>query len=305
MLSAKPWKADAIIRLGLSVMVCVYAGSVLMGAGHYATAGGAASPWLFYPLAAVAMSCLVVTLILIGRPWQAGSFGRRMLVLLICSYSGLFLGAWAQRLAGEGAAEPSIWRMVMATLCFQGAGLWLIARFLREARCTWTEGFGFLNYPRHAVLLGLLAALIFLPLGWGLQQASAWIMTHLPHFKIEPKEQLPVHALRVSMSWGGRLTFGAAAVLLAPITEEVLFRGILYPAIKQFGYPRLALWGTSLLFAAVHTNVVTFVPLVVLALVLTLLYERTDNLLAPVAAHVLFNALNFAELLVLQQIGGL
>jgi membrane protease YdiL (CAAX protease family) len=67
----------------------------------------------------------------------------------------------------------------------------------------------------------------------------------------------------------------------------------------------LALWGTSLLFAAVHTNVVTFVPLVVLALVLTALYERTDNLLAPVAAHVLFNALNFAELLVLQRVGGL
>jgi membrane protease YdiL (CAAX protease family) len=286
-------------------MVCVYAGSVLMSAGHYVTAGGKASPWLFYPLTAAAMICLVVTLILIGRPWLAEVFGRRMLALLICAYSGLFLGAWVQRLAGEGAAEPSIWRMVVATLCFQGAGLFLIARFLREQQSSWTEGFGFLNHPRQAVLLGLLAALIFLPLGWGLQQASAWVMTHLPHFKMEPKEQLPVHALRVSMSWGGRLTLGAAAVLLAPITEEILFRGILYPAIKQFGYPRLALWGTSLLFAAVHTNVVTFVPLVILALVLTALYERTNNLLAPVAAHVLFNALNFAELLLLQQVGEL
>ena len=143
--------------------------------------------------------------------------------------------------------------------------------------------------------MGLLAALLFLPLGWGLQQVSALVMTHLPHLKMEPQEQLPVHALRVSVSWGGRLTLGAAAVLLAPVAEEMLFRGILYPAIKQSGYPRLALWGTSLLFAAVHMNVVTFVPLVVLALVLTLLYERTDNLLAPITAHVLFNALNFAS----------
>src|ERR1035437_2050088 len=305
MLSAKPWKADAIIRLGLSVLVCIYAGSVLMSAGHYVIAGGEASPWLFYPLEAAALLCMVVTLSLIGRPWQGERFGRRMLVLLICSITRLFLGAWAQRLAGAGAEEPSIWRMVGATLCFQGAGLWLIARFLREEQSTWTEGFGFLNHPRQAVLLGLLAALIFLPLGWGLQQASAWVMTHLPHFKLEPREQLPVHALRVSMSWSGRLTLGATAVLLAPITEEILFRGILYPAIKQFGYPRVALWGTSLLFAAVHTNVVTFVPLVVLALVLTGLYERTNNLLAPVGAHVLFNALNFAELLVLQRVGGL
>jgi membrane protease YdiL (CAAX protease family) len=51
--------------------------------------------------------------------------------------------------------------------------------------------------------------------------------------------------------------------------------------------------------------VVTFVPLAVLALVLTVLYERTNNLLAPITAHVLFNALNFGILLVLQQVGGL
>jgi membrane protease YdiL (CAAX protease family) len=305
MLSAKPWKAEAIIRLVLSVMVCVYAGGVLLSAGHYVKAGGKAGPWLFYPLASVATGCLVATLIVIGRPWPAEAFGRRMLTLLVCAYAGLFLGAWVQRLVGESAVEASIWRMVVATLCFQGAGLFLIARFLREQQSTWKEGFGMLNRPRHAVLLGLVVALIFLPLGWGLQQASALVMTHLPHFKLEPQEQLPVHALRMSMSGGGRLALGAAAVLLAPVAEEAVFRGIIYPAIKQFGYPRLALWGTSLLFAAVHMNLVTFVPLATLAVVLTMLYERTDNLLAPITAHVLFNALNFATLLVLQQTGGL
>ena len=45
--------------------------------------------------------------------------------------------------------------------------------------------------------------------------------------------------------------------------------------------------------------------LAVLALVLTALYERTNNLLAPITAHVLFNALNFTTLLVMQQIGAL
>jgi membrane protease YdiL (CAAX protease family) len=305
MLSAKPWKADAIIRLVLSVIVCVYAGSLLMSAGHYASAGGKTNPKLFYALAAVAMSCLVATLVLISKPWRAEAFGRQLLVLMVCGYGGLFLGAWVQQLAGGGVPEGSIGRMIVATLSFQGAGLILIARFLREQQTNWAESFGFLNRWRQAVVLGLLAALIFLPLGWGLQQASALVMTHLPHFKMEPKEQLPIHALRVSMSWGGRLALGATAVLLAPVTEELLFRGILYPAIKQAGHPRLALWGTSLLFAAVHMNLVTFVPLAVLALVLTALYERTDNLLAPITAHVLFNALNFVMLLVLQQMGEL
>ena len=44
MLSAKPWKVDAIIRLVLSVFVCVYAGSLLLSAGHYASAGGKTNP---------------------------------------------------------------------------------------------------------------------------------------------------------------------------------------------------------------------------------------------------------------------
>jgi membrane protease YdiL (CAAX protease family) len=147
----------------------------------------------------------------------------------------------------------------------------------------------------------VVVALIFLPVGWGLQQASALMMTHLPFFKMQPEEQLPVRVLRASMSWPGRITLGAAAILLAPLAEEILFRGILYPAIKQAGYPHLALWGTVLLFAAVHMNAVTFLPLAVLALLLTALYERTNNLLAPIFAHALFNALNFVTLFLVEQ----
>ena len=48
-------------------------------------------------------------------------------------------------------------------------------------------------------------------------------------------------------------------------------------------------------------NLVTFVPLAVLELMLTALYERTDNLLAPITAHALFNALNFFTLFLIQQ----
>jgi len=43
----------------------------------------------------------------------------------------------------------------------------------------------------------------------------------------------------------------------------------------------------------IHLNAPTFVPLFALALALTWLYERTDNLLAPITAHALFNAANY------------
>ena len=84
--------------------------------------------------------------------------------------------------------------------------------------------------------------------------------------------------------------------IIAPIVEELLFRGILYPAIKQRGHRSLALWGTAIMFGIVHSNLVTFIPLTIFALILTFLYEETDNLLAPIAAHSMFNATNFAYL---------
>jgi membrane protease YdiL (CAAX protease family) len=52
----------------------------------------------------------------------------------------------------------------------------------------------------------------------------------------------------------------------------------------------------SALFALIHFDAGTFVPLFIFALALTWLYETTDNLLAPIFAHSLFNAANLAVL---------
>ena len=89
-------------------------------------------------------------------------------------------------------------------------------------------------------------------------------------------------------------------MVLVPPAEESFFRGILYPWIKRAGFPRLALWGTALAFAATHSNLMSFIPLAAFALALTLLYERTGNLLAPIAAHAFFNAANMAKLYFLE-----
>jgi membrane protease YdiL (CAAX protease family) len=301
MLSAKPWKPDAIIRLLLSVFVCIFIGSLLPSLWQRSGASGTVAGRLVVPLVMIAIGSLIGALVLISKPWPLEAFERRLGLVLLFLSVGFLAGALGQRLAGNRASEMSIERMILGTLSFQGAGLILITRFLHEQQLNWDEGFGLSNRRGRAVVLGVLIALIFLPVGWGLQQASANVMTHLPHLNLRPEEQPSVHALRVAASWGNRLALGAAAILLAPVAEEALFRGILYSAVKQAGFPRMALWGTSLLFALVHVNLVTFLPLVVLSLVLTALYERTNNLLAPITAHAMFNALNYVTLFVLQE----
>jgi membrane protease YdiL (CAAX protease family) len=99
--------------------------------------------------------------------------------------------------------------------------------------------------------------------------------------------------LETAVSLPTKLVIGFLAIVVAPFVEELVFRGLIYPTLKQNGFPRLALWGTSLLFAAIHDNLMILLPLTFLAVVLTLLYEATDNLLAPMLAHSVFNCVNF------------
>jgi uncharacterized protein len=56
------------------------------------------------------------------------------------------------------------------------------------------------------------------------------------------------------------------------------------------------LWGSALLFGAIHATGAIFVPLTLFALALAWLYDKTDNLLAPIAAHSSFNAVNLVLL---------
>ena len=101
--------------------------------------------------------------------------------------------------------------------------------------------------------------------------------------------------------WPTGIYLGIFAVVLAPVAEEFIFRGVLFPFVKQLGWPKLAWFGVSLLFALVHGSVTIFIPLFVLALALTWLYEKTGNLLAPIVVHGLFNAENLVLLIVVRE----
>jgi membrane protease YdiL (CAAX protease family) len=294
MLSEKPWKADAILRLLVSVLVCLFLGALAGAVIRCFTSPPKAGLALF--LAAVAGAAVLFggALVLLGRPWKMETFTRQFFGLLVCVYSGFFLTWGAMHVLGKaGDSENSIWKLVLAVLSIQGAGLVLIFRFVREHGIGWAEAFGFKREWKRAVLLGILATFVIILIVWALQWGFLRIMDY---FRIESPEQTAVQVLREAESWTSRLVLGVCTILLVPPAEEMLFRGILYPAIKQTGYPRLALWGTSLAFAAVHFNLAIFVPLTVLALVLTWLYERTNNLLAPIAAHSVFNTLNLVML---------
>lgn len=83
-------------------------------------------------------------------------------------------------------------------------------------------------------------------------------------------------------------------VLIAPVIEEILFRGFIYRIfVKSFpkGFGNLL---SALLFALVHVQFQTFVPLFVLGLILNYCYQKTGSIWTSIAFHSMNNLLAFA-----------
>jgi hypothetical protein len=185
--------------------------------------------------------------------------------------------------------------MLAGTLMYQGVTLVMIGVFLRLHQIKWSDAFGFTTKQiARTLALAALATAIVLPITMALGEVSRLVLEGMG----KPAElQESVKALQTTETFQQQVYFAIVTIFVAPFVEEVMFRGILYPTIKQFGFPKFALWSTSMFFAISHFNAVAFVPLLFMAVILTFLYETTENLLAPIVTHALFNAANFALLL--------
>jgi len=149
----------------------------------------------------------------------------------------------------------------------------------------------------YCLLLGLATGLGLVLIAMALALVTSLLIQALGD-QAEPQKLVRLIAEEAAKpdQTGALIFFVVMAVAVAPVAEEILFRGILYPAIKQIGYPRVATIGTAILFALFHVNLLTFASLTAVALALIALYEFTDNLLAPITAHAVFNASNLIML---------
>jgi len=79
------------------------------------------------------------------------------------------------------------------------------------------------------------------------------------------------------------------AAIVAPITEELIFRAGLFRYLRTRIPRALALILPALLFALLHGNLAAFTPLCALGVFFALAYERTGSIAVPMIAHALFN----------------
>jgi uncharacterized protein len=99
-----------------------------------------------------------------------------------------------------------------------------------------------------------------------------------------------VDLFNTSPTIGQRVAIIVLAVVVAPISEEFIFRFFIYGVVRRYFGVAIALVFNSLLFAAAHIHLPSAVPLFVLGSCFTLAYEWSGSILVCMAMHALFNS---------------
>lgn len=237
-----------------------------------------------------------------GSPRRANRLTALWIWVVLATYAlaGIAGAGVAVRLAPPDLSESTLrlWQGIFASNVMQIAvAVAALAVAARTFRRGWS-GIGLGRRPWPADLIDALkATLVALFLCGAIARLTEWVF-RLLHFALEPHGVFQLlEDPSVTPTMQAFTVLGV--MLLAPISEELLFRGIL-----QTGLQRLlrAKWGTlrhrwlavaitATVFGLMHSTTPQHVPaLIVFGLMLGFLYERTGSLMLPILIHMMFNA---------------
>lgn len=173
--------------------------------------------------------------------------------------------------------------------------LWLVVLFVRRQRG-----------PGEELLLlnatSLRSLLLTVPLAASGSLLISQLDLYCGRFLEAQGYPLPLHIQRniIEVQLAGdlpALLFGLVAVVITPgIAEELLFRGLVFAGLYVHRGPRLAVVGAGLFFALVHFNPWQLPALILLGVLLGILVYWTHSVYPAILAHMINNALSFADL---------
>jgi CAAX protease family protein len=209
---------------------------------------------------------------------------------------GLALGAWIVASIIIGGSTALAWRLeaergadsqaLIAGIVFEVYALLIAALYVVVASQKGPASLGLRSAPMTAVVLAF---------GVG---ALAWVVVAVAYLAIGSFAVLP-QALKWIGSDGGRLgALGPIATtlsvvracILAPIGEELLFRGALFSWLRSRFRAWPAIIVTAVLFGVIHFMPLAIMPIAfALGLSLGWVRERTDSALPGIVFHVAQN----------------
>lgn len=242
-------------------------------------------------------------------------------LLLVALLMFSFRNSWAHR-PGREIGEVSAERFGLIDLAAVGLifavylGNWVDATYARDPEVI---TFQFLisqivlQFAFVGVVVGVLFRRVNLVRQWGLRPGrpfwvialifagfvfysvileGLWVIGFEDWMReVFPRVEEPLATTDTRWYW---VLFGFAVVVGAPLAEEVVFRGYLYPVFKRWGGAWLAAFAISLFFSAAHLDGEQLLPRFLLSLILIGTYEVSGTLWVPLGIHYLNNAFAFS-----------
>jgi membrane protease YdiL (CAAX protease family) len=243
----------------------------------------------------------------LGRQSLAGSKPRRNcmmpvtpILLFMVWMFGVGLLQWiTARIAGH----IEMWRaLFLSQLAYSLGSAATVAIVLILAKLDFARGIKGLGLRLRTAPKDLGFAFLHLLAVWPLVLAAMSLTILVTKMRYGPEYRIPQHEALKLISQSPALPLEVllivAAVVVAPIVEEMLFRGLFQTTIRSYtGRPWLAIGLTAVLFAIIHADTSHWPSLFALALGLGYAYEKSGSLLRSIFMHAMFNGISIVAVL--------
>ncbi|MEM7133707.1 MAG: type II CAAX endopeptidase family protein [Chloroflexota bacterium] len=217
-----------------------------------------------------------------SRLWKQRDIWQiSILFVLIYLLGSLGLGVASTRLQ----SSPLFIFLVLAISAAAGIGSVLWVNGWRQQH-NW-QSLGFIPFSRRWFYAGTFLSIVFVV-------GRTLLLEQLPN--VFPALEWGIDLLNDSLSFdtaAAAIYTGVGLVIVAPLWEELFFRGFIHNAIRN----RMGMWGgilvSSLLFGLYHMVPLQIVGAFLLGLPLAWAYEKTGSLWLIIYMHALNNLLAF------------
>ena len=236
--------------------------------------------------------------------WNVGwvNFGLFICALIFAVFLVQTIGA-SILFQGEGGTPPELTPSlaVLAVLMLQ---LPMLAVFYGARRYFPAQFAGRLNETRvsqrQAAMRALPLFVMLLPVIW--IATLVWSQLLFALEAVGLVDGLAPQVLVTLFAGGGHpvaiLLLVVLAVVLAPLVEELIFRGCVYRFLKSKAPLLPAQILSGAVFAMLHANLLSFVPLLLVGVLLARIYEKSGNLWVAIWFHAFFNAFSLSILFI-------
>jgi membrane protease YdiL (CAAX protease family) len=133
-----------------------------------------------------------------------------------------------------------------------------------------------------AGVLGIVLQLVLVPL-------ELFVTREIVGHSVTTPKQLPLAKPGALLL----ILIGVTVTVLAPIVEELFFRGVLFQAFRKWMSLGAAAAWSAVAFAIAHVSPLLFLPIGALGYVLARTFEQRKSILASMVGHAVFNTFGF------------